>query len=176
MPNWCYNRLLVHGLDADLAAFSQLASRRVDDRGGPNEAPKLSLRALVPEPEEVRAAGFDPVGYDWRIKHWGTKWDVADDVTSEVSPGELQFQFPTAWAPPLPWLAQVAFMLPEFRFRLSYYESGTEFAGWERYSEGFRTGAYFTMNPREYRAFVQEEFDFDPYEGLDLEDIDWDVY
>jgi hypothetical protein len=39
---------------------------------------QLSFHALVPVPDKVLAAGFDPAGYDWERKHWGCKWGALD--------------------------------------------------------------------------------------------------
>tara|TARA_R110001606_G_scaffold116562_6_gene245662 strand:- start:702 stop:992 length:291 start_codon:yes stop_codon:yes gene_type:complete len=51
--------------------------------------------------------------YDWRVEHWGTKWDVADvaiidaiEVSDEEGDEEglawFSFRCWTAWGPPVP--------------------------------------------------------------------------
>jgi len=47
--------------------------------------------------------------YDWRVKHWGTKWNACE---SEVK-GEDVVEFKTAWSAPIPIVEQLSRMYPE---------------------------------------------------------------
>src|SRR5439155_21726837 len=106
MPNWCEAELTVRGSDLEIdhlieavkaaetpfdfthvipypepfrsaeAAYHEW-ERQVEQRS------KLQLTAEVratwlaehPRPED----GFNHGGYEWRKKHWGTKWNLGDD-------------------------------------------------------------------------------------------------
>jgi hypothetical protein len=69
--------------------------------------------------------------YDWRIKHWGVKWDPEIDHIEEISENEIQIHFQSAWAPPIDGLNTLH---EKFGFQIDiiYNESGTCFCGeWE---------------------------------------------
>lgn len=40
--------------------------------------------------------------YDWRCKHWGTKWNATDCYIEDWDEDLLKITFSTAWAAPLP--------------------------------------------------------------------------
>lgn len=40
--------------------------------------------------------------FDWRYKHWGTKWNATNCYVEDWDEDLLKIQFATAWAPPLP--------------------------------------------------------------------------
>ncbi len=68
------------------------------------------------------------VWWEWVVSNWGTKWDAQQVVV--VDGGEVvEYEFETAWSPPVPWLRTVAKMYPELRFRLTYDEPGMELYG-----------------------------------------------
>lgn len=52
--------------------------RRYQDVAPEPKLERFSFHALVPVPDKVLRAGFDPVGYDWEVKHWGCKWGALD--------------------------------------------------------------------------------------------------
>lgn len=49
-----------------------------------------------------------PTWYEWRIRNWGTKWDVED---SRLSPDGI-VSFVTAWSMPLPILKKLSYATP----------------------------------------------------------------
>jgi hypothetical protein len=49
---------------------------------------------------------------------------------------ELEYQFNTAWGPPINWLATVSEMYPLLTFSLKYAESGCNFAGLLKIKDG----------------------------------------
>lgn len=152
MPNHCENRLRVVGPPEALAAFVEKAQ-------GPNiwgEQVPLTFHAFVPYPEKyaeadrrVRAliesgenrqealgmSGFNNGGYSWCCNHWGTKWDAYDLVHS-VHPHEANYDFSTAWSPPIPVIAAMAHQHPALEFELEYYEPGLGYCGRQIYQEG----------------------------------------
>jgi hypothetical protein len=88
------------------------------------------LNWMVPMPESERDNW-----YDWCCTNWGTKWDVNQAFVSDDDEEEsITFSFDTAWAPPKEafrtWATQQD---GQVSYRLSYYESGMMFVGWESY-------------------------------------------
>lgn len=76
--------------------------------------------------------------WDWRIQHWGTKWDVESEVVDEWD-GYIMYRFDTAWSPPVKWLEKVAKDYPELTFRLKYEEEGVGFLGVAKATAGVTT-------------------------------------
>jgi hypothetical protein len=74
--------------------------------------------------------------YDFNVREWGTKWDVAvrdgeDYPETELNPDEdssisLSYKFNTAWSPPIPAIEKLSAQYPELEFNLSYEEE----TGW----------------------------------------------
>ena len=72
--------------------------------------------------------------YDWNIRNWGCKWDVGisdsneflDTSIDELKDGGVQYNFDTAWSPPVEAIEKLSTQHPNVTFRL-YYE---EEQGW----------------------------------------------
>lgn len=72
--------------------------------------------------------------YDWNVRHWGTKWDVAvrhdeeypDTELMEEDETSLAYKFNTAWSPPTPIIQRLSQQYPTLHFNLSYEEE----TGW----------------------------------------------
>ena len=67
--------------------------------------------------------------YDWNIRNWGTKWDVAQgdyddwrDTTLDESDGVVRYRFDTAWSPPCEAIEKLSAQYPQLTFRLSFEE------------------------------------------------------
>lgn len=123
MPNWCSNRLTVTGDSKDILRFTEKC-------------------ALEPHPDGDQVFDFGkiiPVLVDdpkWRLDHWGTDRvgfyaelddELADDDDDDES--RLEYQFDTAWSPPLPVVLEASRQFPSLVFELRYEESGEEFHG-----------------------------------------------
>ena len=129
MPNWCENRLIIQGRTERIEEFRQKA------RG---EDTDLSLDKMHPMPKELEdtvAPGDNLNGYDWRVDNWGTKGDVEATLTYE-SEGLLEYDFLSAWAPPIVWLEMVAKAYPDLEFWLKYEEEGIGFMGIAKAKKG----------------------------------------
>jgi len=83
--------------------------------------------------------------YNWNVRNWGTKWDVAvsaddeyPDTYMEKSPnGEnlvVYYNLHTAWSPPFPAMAELSKQYPSLLFTLSYEEE----QGWGGEAEFLR--------------------------------------
>jgi len=112
MPNHCYQQVHVYGPRFLVKELYDNLSK---------EEPQF-CQVVVPMPFEqwlapkTRCEGFEVEGwYDWRVKNWGTKWDVVDvemtqslllhdDEDQEPSGMNASFSFNcwTAWSPPIP--------------------------------------------------------------------------
>jgi hypothetical protein len=72
--------------------------------------------------------------YDWNIRNWGTKWDVANTDNEKYLDTELimdedtrlQYSFNTAWSPPLPAMKELSLQYPTLKINLDYEEE----TGW----------------------------------------------
>ena len=76
--------------------------------------------------------------YNWNIRNWGTKWEVAvsdgeeypdTELLEHKSKGQdqwLVYKFNTAWSPPLVAISKLSEMVPNSLITLSYEEEG----GW----------------------------------------------
>ena len=168
MPNWCENDLTVEGPKEVIEEFIKFAA---------SESP-FDFNRLLPYPDEFKRLddaaeawdkehaerpdydwrarpkdGFNSGGYEWRVKHWGTKWpafhvDVEEPVTGyDGKTLEVVFHFDTAWSPPTPVIAKAAERFPALTFELRYFECGCCFNGLFRCSRGEvesdESGAYF---------------------------------
>src|SRR5690349_18274078 len=125
MPNWCDCELTVRGRSDELKAFrNRVRSEERDDRTG-NPYP-LDFNGHVPEPpglerDEVVYNRF-PAWYEWRMEHWGTKWNAmySREPRGSFKSGELVYRFATAYSPPSPWLDVVAAEHPKLYFELEF--------------------------------------------------------
>jgi len=140
MPNWSINNLQVSGDKVDIELFKKKAK---------GEDTELSLNSLHPVPAELMGTvspssprkkmligkyGADD-WYDWRIRNWGTAWDV-QAVMEDEDEKYLQYSFDSAWSPPVEWLEKVARDYPQLSFRLEYEEDGMDFMGVATAKEG----------------------------------------
>lgn len=112
MPNWCDNTLYVTGRGDDAAA---LRSRAITPQS------KFDFRAVVPAPDVVD---------DWRswsAEHWGTDRLAIDagwmglQRAARRDAEQVAF-FSTAWAPPIPVIAELSSLFPTVILRLEYNE------------------------------------------------------
>lgn len=157
MPNWCLNLLIVDGDPAAIKEiYNKLAVKTYIDWGdtakyiaaavenattilGKMKALKelhtyergmreyFLFTPLCPPPAEVVAKGYDEAGHEWCWENWGTKWDTTYRITKY--PDGAIFQFETAWAPPIPFVAEMQRRYPTLTWELFYYEPSMKFAG-----------------------------------------------
>ena len=137
MPNWCDNRLVISTwseTEKEDEARKQIEEFRdkaklIEEDG--TEATSLSLNKLYPMPKELegtKAPSDNPNWYDWRVEHWGTKWDI-DCCLNYDDEDYLEYSFQSAWSPPVLFLEKVSKDFPLLRFILKYEEEGCGFLG-----------------------------------------------
>jgi len=149
MPNWCANTATVSGprpVIDELKTVLTAANR---------ELPTL-LQWMVPMPEDQRDNW-----YDWCCTHWGTKWDVNDVfIADDVEEDSVTFSFDTAWAPPLEAFRTWAERDGRVTYRLSYYEPGMMFVGWQSWDGDVLDEDYVEggQDPDRYWEMAEQEF------------------
>lgn len=131
MPNWCENTLKVKGKRKDLDDFQNKI--RITD----------FLQSLIPMPNELENTQSPRRGkpnlnliakfgtdnwYDWKIKHWGIKWDIQLGLMTNSS-RQIKYWFESAWAPPITAIENVSKIFPNLKFVLEYYEPGMGIRG-----------------------------------------------
>jgi len=129
MPNWCSNKLTITGPQAVVQAFKTKAVGH-----SPWEKPEkppdvLNFHSLVPVPKEVLKAGYESAGYDWEMANWGCKWGASGPGILDEWGGRVEYEFYTAWSPPIEFLQKVAVQWPALVFVLVYEEPGVAFRG-----------------------------------------------
>ena len=104
MPNWIYNRLVIHTTHPELEnTLQQLADAKIQTQ--PNQDQGF-FSLFFPRPIDEQD------WYTWSIKNWGTKWDVDADVIateSEKDAKGFQILFNSAWDAPHEFLFQLAY-------------------------------------------------------------------
>ena len=131
MPNHCYQAVHIHGPRALVYELYHNLQR---------EEPRF-CDVVLPVPF---AYSTGMAGYDWRVDHWGTKWDVAEveidngglEFSDEEGPEEVawfSFRCWTAWGPPVPvWDALQSHGID---VEASYQDEGEMFAGEYQHGE-----------------------------------------
>lgn len=136
MPDWCANRLSVSGEPAAIAAFAGA----VGDEDRP-----LDFERIRPTPAGLATAGperadelaeisglTEPTSrYTWRVRNWGTKWNLGSDTSLEdgPDPGCRVYLFGTAWSPPLALAEHAIQTHPGLRVELVWHSPATGEAG-----------------------------------------------
>ena len=142
MPNWCENQLVIEADSNNKKAIEDMERLKslLDETLQHYEDGNAHglLGAIISMPEELedtikgrspeKPNGDNPNWYDWCWNNWGTKWDVDCDFTL-INPFRMEFDFNSAWAPPIPWLKQVGSLFPNLFLCLTYHEPGMCFKG-----------------------------------------------
>ena len=161
MPNWCYNSLTIEGNAEDISAVkSQLntpfqrehdqwnmETKQMEKRTVLYPNPVFSFWNIIkptnleayngpqPQVDLSKAITFESDHwYDWNVRNWGTKWDVAIHHEEQYPETELIedwsdrliYSFNTAWSPPVSAIEELSKQYPNLTFTLSYEEE----TGW----------------------------------------------
>lgn len=163
MPNWVYNTLEIEAIEADPEQINKLVSQlnqpfsvnhdqwnietgQMEKKPTEYSKPIIGFWNIVkptdletyfgpqPEVDLNKPITFDSDHwYDWNVRNWGTKWDVAvrdndeyPDTTMEQGEGVVVYNFNTAWSPPVPAILALSEQYPELVFTLTYQEE----TGW----------------------------------------------
>lgn len=149
MPNWCQNEITVSGDEKKVKEFIKFVSSKKS---------KFDFNKIYPMPKELEGtvSGSESLKsddqkansklwkikygadnwYDWKIIHWGTKWELDPDYVEVVDEGcYVEYRFDTAWSPPLGILEKLDW---KFNFKKNddlgiqwhYREDGMGFTGY----------------------------------------------
>ena len=159
MPNWVFNNLTIEGSELDILRLKKQVGQKYTREFAQETAdgkkyevvtysnPIFSFWNIIkPEnmdaylneestgvpdnPEDPDAWFKSNNWYDWNIRNWGTKWDVA--VTDDEEYPETKiledekdiviYKFDTAWAPPIPVIKKLSKQHPNLKFTLGFEE------------------------------------------------------
>jgi Ferredoxin-like domain in Api92-like protein len=141
VPNWCSNTVIITGPEQDIDRLAQ----EICLQESKNNPPVLRLERLLPTPPEllenqqtnpataIQLLQRDPEEgeqddwYSWRVRNWGTKWDI--DAAVEVGPGTLTSSFDSAWSPPVAAMRLISERYPSLSVTIEYDEPGNDFSG-----------------------------------------------
>jgi len=134
--NYCQNELTVSGPADDIAAFSSSVEGTED---------LLSFQRLIPEPN-LGMLGGSKGWLNWRITHWGCKWDALDVERSQNSRTGIAYNYDTGFGVALNPIREASRLWPELTFQLSYASPGEWVAGAVTFKNGLtveeRIGRY----------------------------------
>lgn len=166
MPNWCSNELFVTAQDGafDAERFWTAVRPRSHDADHPARqvvevlrnpeasSELLTFETLAPMPPELlEGRGW----HNWRIRHWGTKWDAASVEVVEETESGIHVRFSTAWTPPIAWVVLLGEALPgDHVVDLIYVEEGGDTVGRATYEDGCPYDQH--VEPGEEREFLAE--------------------
>lgn len=86
----------------------------------------IDFQKIIPMPPHIYTG--DPVDYakekedgpdhwyNWRLKHWETKWNAYDQKDC----GDRMFIFETAWSHPAPIFTKLSEQFPKLKFKVRY--------------------------------------------------------
>ena len=140
MPNWCDNRITIHGPKKIIRKFDKIVNDPEGKQGILDfmyPMPKELRNTTSPTPEGSKQPVIDGYDnwYDWAVHNWGTKWDLNEFFGIHLHDPEdsdeatLEFSAQSAWAPPLGALFHFITENPEVQISCTYYEPGCDFMG-----------------------------------------------
>lgn len=155
MPNWCNNTLSIQGPTDTLKPLWDEANRQGSGLlNAMKPMPQELADTTSPTPKEGQAGykgpqpkidGFDN-WYDWRVKNWGTKWDIDPKEGLEFTDNgdgtaQISGWFESAWAPPIQAYDTFLDDMDGCSLTADYHEPGMDFAGFydngdDQYMEG----------------------------------------
>lgn len=141
--HYCSNELVVTGPVADVAAFVHTVEGDED---------LLTFQRLVPEPGFAGISGAK--GWlNWRMAHWGCKWDALDVERSQTSRTAVRYNYETGFGVAVNPIREASFTWPELTFALSYAAPGDRYAG----AITFRAGAVLEERRGSYSDISAED-------------------
>lgn len=118
MPNWVTNELVVTGDAAQLKDFKDKFFTFVENKKVP------TFNKIVPMPDEEKDNW-----YDWRVEHWGTKWDANYSEINAMASNMIDVRFDTAWSPPIEFFNTCADIYDKLRFECYFIDECNNFCG-----------------------------------------------
>lgn len=171
MPNYCGND--IHIMFTDPREYDKFITKMgVQDSTSPYleyEAEKKGygfFDRLVPTPaQKLKGDGW----YEWRIEHWGTKWNPMVHHFNTNDDGlTIELSMDTAWAPPKEFFVTFSEMFPSAEITLVYLEEGMNFGGRAFISRGMCSDIYLNDIPVEMYVAAGATLNADG-------EVDWEV-
>lgn len=161
MPNWCYNKIEIHGSEEERNKFHRFLNAEIETRNSDEADSDLSpLLSFVPMPEYYKTqAGFNDGGYDWCVRNWGTKWSEHGLIV-ESSRDCDTISFDTAWSPPIEGYKHISSFFDDLTFCHIWSELGMCVAGFSVY----RRGMTITLQDIDERFLPSFDGDMDSFE------------
>jgi hypothetical protein len=204
MPNWVYNGLTIEGNPDSVKKLMEQMNQpfsMVHDSWDVSTNSFMKKNTLYPNPvfafwniikptdmdtymlqedPKVDKTTFNFNGdnwYDWNVRNWGTKWDVAvssedkypDTNMEDAENGEnyvVHYNFNTAWSRPMGALTKLSEQYPDLLFTLSYEEE----TGWGGECEILR-GIVISDSEYETKCRECDEIDcleYDDEKGVEI--------
>ena len=178
MPNHCNNTLEFSGKRSQCFDFAREHYRAPEDWDtlSPKEGKTIldfSLCAPYPKTlsERQKYAERSNTGwYSYHVANWGTKWNaydvcpetfpeviegITEDTKNDTASGE--YQFTTAWSPPMSWLYSASEAYPDIVLTLKYQEEGCDFCGYT----SVQAGVTLVEDERTCSEFAPDGVDYD---------------
>jgi len=193
MPNHCETRAVISTTTKDdLDIFMSMAKPKSSAEEDDKDTKELvvSMEAIMPTPPHLLDSTKDfstgdlqkaitgdstyeyASWYDWRVAHWGTKWDMydqeVDDIGyfSEFNDYRVSLRYNTAWSPNIRFWKNFTKIAP-LKVDMTYLDEGWGFAGRTVIQDG---------NIDEYVISINDEF-LSGQPGVvynEAGEIDWD--
>jgi hypothetical protein len=150
MPNHVESSLDIKGNAEDLKDLLNFI-KGINDH---DEYSEFTCHKIIPMPENIRQDMINEKTedwYQWRIKNWGTKWDVYSlsfyipqfcnslEFIKSKKQHNIRICFQTAWSPITPIITVLAEKYPALKFDYAYIDEGGRFACIEKYKSGLMT-------------------------------------
>lgn len=205
MPNWCSNEVTVYANSReDLKRLLAMAVQPVegDDNSDDSVDPSpFRMESIYTTPRELmdnsKPSGGEQLQnaiagntdyeydnwYDWRVAHWGTKWDMDSvqldepEYSSEEEGKRYSFNlyYQTAWSPNIEFWKYVCKMGP-FIVEMRYIEEGMGYIG-ETTVERNSVDDYCTEMTTEMFASIGAVIDEDGEIDWDNTEVnEWDIF
>lgn len=112
-------------LNRNLFDFHNLMPYPDEYRARDEDSTNLSREAMIAKYGNDMD-GYNSGGYEWCIKHWGSKWNAKDVVWV---PQQKTFYFDTAWSPVFRIVSELHKRFPMLHICFEYYERGMAVMG-----------------------------------------------
>ena len=168
MPNWCLNSATFTASKEDFQKFRSLMSSGLSFEKISPTPEELMGHSVPIQDKELAQTFLQKYGetdwYNWRVKNWGTKWDLdaaeflgCNPNWKELTDGstEVTVSFDTAWAPPLEALKTLTTLFPSMMIDLKYFEGGMAFAGEAQFEDGCCSNLEYDHGSSGYNSLAE---------------------
>ena len=152
MPNWVKNKVELKGESSAVQEAIKFMGNKMDFEKlekCPQELLDLPANGQT-RPEMVKKYGASD-WYEWRCRHWGTKWNACEDGTPHLE--GTTYVFDTAWSTPAEAIYLFSAKFPKVEFKVSYADEDF----------GYNCGVYFVKGGKPYEdEEISRDIENDP--------------